>query len=167
MVGWGNPVRINGWPPDGRWYGNMPQVVLDVCAARRPTALIPKIEAAVEDLQLCQRRRLSALAGAEQQHLRRDRAARRARSSASRCRRTRSAATTAPSLYAGLTDSGTGVEASLWGVLGVKLGWVEGVEVNLLGLVAGLDLRNPGVKLPGFGRIGAAARRLATAPGDA
>ena len=37
---------------------------------------------------------------------------------------------------------------------GVKLGWVEGIEVNLLGLVAGLDLRHPGVKLPGFGRIG-------------
>ena len=31
---------------------------------------------------------------------------------------------------------------------------VEGIEVNLLGLVAGLDLRYPGVKLPGFGRIG-------------
>ena len=56
--------------------------------------------------------------------------------------------------YAGLTDSGTGVEASLWGLLGVKVGWVEGVEFNVLGLVAGLDLQNPGVKLPGFGRIG-------------
>ena len=56
--------------------------------------------------------------------------------------------------YAGLTDSGTGVEASLWGLLGVKLGWVEGVELNVLGLVAGLDVRNPGVKVPGFGRIG-------------
>jgi hypothetical protein len=56
--------------------------------------------------------------------------------------------------YAGLTDSGTGVEASLWGLLGVKVGWVEGVELNFLGLVAGLDLRHPGVKLPGFGRLG-------------
>jgi hypothetical protein len=56
--------------------------------------------------------------------------------------------------YVGLTDSGTGVEASLWGVLGVKIGWVEGVELNFLGLVAGLDLREPGIKLPGFGRIG-------------
>ena len=35
-----------------------------------------------------------------------------------------------------------------------KLGWVEGVELNFLGLVAGLDLRHPGIKLPGFGRIG-------------
>jgi hypothetical protein len=59
-----------------------------------------------------------------------------------------------PFPYAGLTDSGTGVELSLWGVLGVKAGWVEGLEVNLLGLVAGLDLRHPAVKLPGFGRLG-------------
>jgi hypothetical protein len=57
-------------------------------------------------------------------------------------------------LYAGLTDSKTGVEASLWGVLGVKVGWVEGIELNFMGLVAGLDLRHPAVKLPGFGRLG-------------
>ena len=37
---------------------------------------------------------------------------------------------------------------------GVKIGWVDGVEVNLLGLVAGLDLQNPGVKVPGYGRVG-------------
>ncbi len=56
--------------------------------------------------------------------------------------------------YVGRTDSRTGVEASLWGLLGVKLGWIEGVELNFLGLVAGLDLRHPAVKLPGFGRVG-------------
>ena len=39
--------------------------------------------------------------------------------------------------YAGLTDSRTGVEANLWGLLGVKIGLVEGIEVNVLGLVAG------------------------------
>ena len=59
-----------------------------------------------------------------------------------------------PHPYLGLTDSGTGIEASLWGLLGVKVGWVEGIEVNFLGLVAGLDLRHPAVKLPGFGRVG-------------
>ena len=57
-------------------------------------------------------------------------------------------------LAAGLVDSRTGIEVSLWGVLGLKLGWVEGAEVNFLGLVAGLDVRNPAIKLPGFGRIG-------------
>ena len=59
-----------------------------------------------------------------------------------------------PAPYLGLTDSRTGVEASLFGVVGIKLGWVEGVELNFLGLVTGLDLRHPAVKLPGFGRIG-------------
>ena len=56
--------------------------------------------------------------------------------------------------YLGWTDSGTGVEASLWGLLGVKVGWVEGIEINVLGLVAGLDLRQPALKLPAFGRLG-------------
>jgi hypothetical protein len=59
-----------------------------------------------------------------------------------------------PYPYVGLTDSGTGIEASLWGVLGLKIGWVEGIEVNVIGLVAGLDLRHPAIKLPAFGRIG-------------
>ena len=59
-----------------------------------------------------------------------------------------------PSPYLGWTDSGTGVEANLYGLLGVKLGWVEGLEVNLGGLVAGFDVRDPALKLPGFGRIG-------------
>ena len=59
-----------------------------------------------------------------------------------------------PLPYAGLSDSQTGIEASLWGLLGVKIGWVEGIEINLLGLVVGLDLRHPALKLPGFGRIG-------------
>ena len=33
VVGWGNPVRINGWAPDGLWFGNKPQVVLDLHGA--------------------------------------------------------------------------------------------------------------------------------------
>ena len=44
----------------------------------------------------------------------------------------------------------------MWGALGVKIGWIEGAEINLLGLIAGLDLRKPALKLPGFGRIGLA-----------
>ena len=57
-------------------------------------------------------------------------------------------------LFAGLTPTRTGVQASLYGRAGVTLGWVEGFEVNLLGLVAGIDLRQPAIKLPGWGRIG-------------
>ena len=54
----------------------------------------------------------------------------------------------------GLTPSRTGVKASLDGYAGVTLAWVEGIELNILGAVAGIDLQRPGIKLPGFGRIG-------------
>jgi hypothetical protein len=43
---------------------------------------------------------------------------------------------------------------SIYGLLGAKLGWVEGVEVDFMGLVAGLDLRHPALKIPCFGRLG-------------
>src|SRR5262249_59866383 len=69
-----------------------------------------------------------------------------------------------PGPFVGVTDSRTGVEASLWGLLGLKVGWVEGVELNVLSLVAGLDLRQPGVKLPGFGRLGLGSASALAAP---
>ena len=33
VVGWGTPVRTNGWPADGRWFGNMPVAIADVSGA--------------------------------------------------------------------------------------------------------------------------------------
>jgi uncharacterized membrane protein (Fun14 family) len=53
-----------------------------------------------------------------------------------------------------LTPSQTGLQLSLGGLFGLTVGWVEGVELNLLGLVVGVDLRRPAIKIPGFGRIG-------------
>ena len=50
--------------------------------------------------------------------------------------------------------SATGLRLTIGGYLGVTLAWVEGVEVNILGAVAGLDLRRPAIKLPGLGRLG-------------
>ena len=49
--------------------------------------------------------------------------------------------------------SGTGWQVSLGGILGVTLARVEGLEVNLFGLVAGVDGAHPALKFPGFGRI--------------
>jgi hypothetical protein len=54
----------------------------------------------------------------------------------------------------GWTPSGTGVRLTLDGYFGLTLGWVEGLELNILGAVLGLDLRRPAIKLPGLGRIG-------------
>ena len=51
------------------------------------------------------------------------------------------------------TPSGTGVQLSLYGVLGILYGSDEGLELNVLGLVTGLDLRHPALKLPGIGRV--------------
>ena len=51
------------------------------------------------------------------------------------------------------TPSGTGTQFSLLGVLGVLYGTDEGIELNVLGLVTGIDIRHPAVKLPGLGRV--------------
>jgi hypothetical protein len=59
-----------------------------------------------------------------------------------------------PDFYFGLTDSRSGIEVNLWGFAGFKLGWVEGFELNFLGLVTGFDFRAPAIKLPGFGNVG-------------
>lgn len=52
------------------------------------------------------------------------------------------------------TPSGLGVQVSLLGVAGILAGWEEGIEINLLGLTFGLDVKEPALKLPGIGRIG-------------
>ena len=53
-----------------------------------------------------------------------------------------------------LAPSGTGVQVSLFGVLGVLVAAEEGLEVNLLGLSFGIDLARPALRLPGVGRLG-------------
>jgi hypothetical protein len=161
VVGWGSPVRINGWAPDGLWFGNKPQVVLDLRGDDAARA-IPKIESAVKAYQYANAGDYRIWPGPNSNTF-----------VATVLRAIPEAEAILPANavgrdfralpYVGLTDSRTGVEASLWGVLGVKVGWIEGVEMNFLGLVAGLDLRNPGVKLPGFGRIGLPQHTTATA----
>jgi hypothetical protein len=52
--------------------------------------------------------------------------------------------------------SGSGVQFSLFGLLGVTASRVEGFEINVLGLTFGLDPFSPALKLPLIGRLGAA-----------
>jgi hypothetical protein len=152
VVGWGNPVRINNWAPDARWYGTAPTLVADLKGAAAEAA-IPKVEAAVRSYQYANDGDYRVWPGPNsntfvQTVLRAIPELQTALPANAVGRDYR------PDPYVGLTDSRTGVEASLWGVLGIKAGWVEGIEMNMLGLVAGLDLRQPAIKLPGFGRIG-------------
>jgi len=152
VVGWGNPVRTNGWPADGRWFGNMPVAIGDVSGAEAEK-LIPKVEAAIREYSYSRAGDYRIWPGPNSNSF-----------TAAVLRAVPELRIALPpnavgrdfrdGFYAGPTDSGTGAELNLWGVADIKVGWVEGIEVNMLGLVAGFDLRYPGVKLPGFGRIG-------------
>ena len=51
------------------------------------------------------------------------------------------------------TPNGDGLQLSLYGVLGVLAGREEGLELNVLGLVTGVDIVHPALKLPGIGRV--------------
>jgi hypothetical protein len=152
VVGWGEPVRLNNWPVDGLWYGNKPVMLADISGAEAEK-LIPRIESAVKTYDYAQAGDYRIWPGPNSNSF------------------TAAILRTVPELgvalppnavgrdfrygfYAGRTDSGTGLEINVYGYAGIKVGWIEGLEVNFLGLVAGLDLRHPGLKLPGYGRIG-------------
>lgn len=152
VVGWGEPVRTNNWPPDGRWYGSTPIALADI-SGDEAEQLIPKIEAAVWAYPYRHSGDYRIWPGPNSNSF-----------VAAILRTVPELGVSLPpnavgrdfrsGFYAGLTDSRTGVELNLSGVAAVKVGWVEGIEFDLLGLVAGLDLRHPGLKLPGYGRIG-------------
>jgi len=152
VVGWGSPVRTNGWPPDGLWYGNRPVPIADI-SGPQAEELIPKIEAAVNAYRFAQAGDYRIWPGPNSNSF-----------TAAVLRAVPELGVSLPPnavgrdyrdrLYAGLTDSCTGLELNLHGLAALKVGWVEGIELDLFGLVAGLDLRHPGLKLPGYGRIG-------------
>jgi Protein of unknown function (DUF3750) len=162
VVGWGTPLRTNGWAPDGRWFGNRPAAIVDL-KGRDAEAVLPKVEQAVSSYEFRHRGDYRMWPGPNSNSF---------VAAVLRAVPELGVALPAnavgrdfrPSPYFGLTDSRTGVEASLWGLLGAKLGVVEGFELNILGLVAGLDVRNPALKLPGFGRVGLDGQMAVAAP---
>lgn len=152
-VAWGRPVKIDGWAPDARWYGHRPYLVGSVEGAAAE-ALIPKVRAAVARYPYNRSGAYSVWPGPNSNSF-----------VAYVLAAIPEAGITLPptaigkdwridSRIFGLSSSGTGVQLSFGGLIGITVGWVEGVEVNVLGLVTGIDLRRPALKLPGFGRIG-------------
>ena len=152
VAGWGSPVRLNWWPPDSlvrraRRDGRRHQ-------GRAGAGADPAYRGRDQGLSLRQRMATTASGPGPNSNTFVATVLRAVPELGAMLPPNAVGRDFRPYPYAGLTDSGTGIETSLWGLLGVKLGWVEGVEVNLLGLVAGFDLRHPALKVPGLGRIG-------------
>ncbi len=53
-----------------------------------------------------------------------------------------------------VSESGTGFQFSILGVLGLTLGLADGIEINFLTMSFGVDLWRPALKLPFIGRVG-------------
>ena len=161
-VAWGQPVKVDGWAPDGRWYGHIPELIGSI-EGQAAEVVILKIRAAVAAYPYNQGGDYSLWPGPNSNSF-----------TAFVLSRVPEAQIALPPTaigkdwradgrWFGQTASGTGYQVSLFGVLGISVGRAEGLEVNVLGLVLGLDPFHPAIKLPGFGRIGMALPGLAAA----
>ena len=150
---WGRPVRMNGFEPDGRWFGHVPDVVFAADGAAAD-AMIPKIQAAIRAYAFTRQGDYRAWPGPNSNTF--------VAAIMDAVPEIRSSLppTAIGKDYPydgrrlGLTPTRTGFRLRLGGYLGLTIAWVEGIELNLLGAVAGLDIRRPALKLPGLGRIG-------------
>lgn len=146
----GTSVSISDRPPDSRWFGNAPDLIAEIRGDAAAGA-IAKIEAAVESYPYADRYRVwpgpnsNTFVAHVLRHV--------------------------PELKADLpptaigkdylgsdlfaaSPSGTGVQLSVFGLLGVLAGVEEGLELNVLGLTFGIDPLDFAVKLPLAGSIG-------------
>ena len=156
VVGWGTPVRRNSFDPDGRWFGNLPEITVDL-RGEQAAAVIPKIEAAIAAYPYAVPGSYRVWPGPNSNSF-----------TAYIGRRVPELGLRLPPNSLGKdflggwrivdrTPSGTGIQLSLMGVIGFSVGLVEGVELNIFGATIGIDILRPALKLPGLGRLGMAA----------
>lgn len=136
--------------PDGRWFGNTPELLADRRGAG-VEELIDRIEAAVQDYPWKDQYRVWPGPNSNTfiAHVLR----------AAPELRVDLPPTAVGKDWLGLKPlaklpSGTGAQLNALGVAGVAVGWEEGLEINLLGLTFGIDPRNLALKLPLIGSIG-------------
>jgi hypothetical protein len=135
---WGEPIRVNGFVADGRWFGQAPEEVFRA-DGERAAVLIPKIRAAIDSYKYRNLGDYRAWPGPNSNTF------------------VAAIIDAVPEMQAVLPPTATGLRATLGGYLGVTVGWLEGFELNVLGAVLGVDLRRPAIKIPGIGRIGMSA----------
>jgi hypothetical protein len=155
VIGWGvdrgaPAVRVDRTGPDNYWFGSRPELLVDA-RGEGVDALIARVEDAVARYPYPRTYRtwpgpnsntFVAHIGREIPEL-----------------RLAMPSTAIGKDYVSLREivgpspSHTGFAVSLYGLAGVMAAWDEGIEVNVLGLVAGVDLLNPALKVPGLGRV--------------
>jgi hypothetical protein len=152
LTAWGEPIRLNGFLPDGRWFGQIPEEVY-AADGNVAEALVPRMRAAIRDYRYSRLGEYTAWPGPNSNTF------------------VATVMAAVPEIRASLpptaigkdfpvdgrwlaaTPSGTGFRVSFGGYAGITVAWVEGIQLNVLGLVAGIDLRRPAILLPGFGRL--------------
>ena len=148
----GGAVRVRRGTPDAVWFGNPPTLLREIRGDARVDALIERLHAAAASYPHDDRYRVwpGPNSNTFVAHLARQVPELRLELPANAVGKD----WLVDGRVAALTPSGTGAQLSLGGYAGVLVGLEEGVEVNLLGLSAGIDLLPPALKLPGIGRIG-------------
>lgn len=152
-VGWGNPVRKNAYAADARWYSNPPQIVKTL-RGTDATWLIPQIEEAIAAYPHAGRGGYTIWPGPNSNSF-----------VAHVLRQVPEIDAVLPPNAVGrdylsggnlfhLSDSLDDFKLGYEGLIGISLGRQSGFEVNFLGLVAGVDIVRPALKVPGFGRLG-------------
>ena len=160
VVGWGvgngaPALRVNRAGPDDYWFGSRPELLVD----RRGEGvgrLITRVEAAIRSYPYLARyhtwpgpnsNTFVAYLGRAVPELRLHMPA------------TAIGKDFIPGgMPVGRSPSGTGVQLSLFGLLGVVAGVEEGLELNVLSLTVGVDVKRPALKLPAVGRLGVSRR---------
>jgi hypothetical protein len=151
-VAWGGPIWKDRFLPDARWFGSDPQLIFAADGAEA-ARMLPTIRSTIRDYRFAQPGDYRVWPGPNSNTF-----------VATIMQAAHMHAALPPTAvgkdypyndrWVGLTPSRTGVRINLGGYAGIALGWYEGLELNLFGAVAGLDIRRPALKLPGLGRLG-------------
>jgi len=151
-VGWGSPIRHNGYAADGRWYSNAPEIVA-VATGADATALIPAVEAAIADYRFSKSGDYNVWPGPNSNtfvaHVLR---------SVPELGMTLPANATgrdyAPGIFAvDLAPDWRDLHVTFGGLFGFAVGMRSGIEIHFAGLVAGVDILRPALKIPAYGTV--------------
>lgn len=155
-VGWGLPVRKNAYAADGRWYSNKPEIIASV-QGPQAARLVARAEAAIAAYPYQGRGDYTIWPGPNSNsfvaHVMRAIPEMDARMPSNAVGRD-----FAPGLFSvDVASDWSDIHATIGGLVGFAAGVRSGLEFHLFGLVAGVDILRPAIKIPAYGRLGLSA----------